>query len=98
MGLATYHACTFAEKRDVLRTFWSRHDEGSAKVREAAREYGPYALVMVSVITVELAVICAVLFTHMSAWAWPCAAATLLGAVSLWRTFVCHRAMRRVAP
>ena len=95
VGLATYQACTFAEKRDVLRIFWSRRDEGSDKVRDAAREYGPYALVMVAVITVELAIITAALLTDANAWAWLAAPLTLLGALSTWWTGVCHHSLRR---
>jgi hypothetical protein len=92
VGLSTYRSCTFAEKRAVLRTFWSHHRDDSDKVIDAAREYGPYALVMVAVIALELAVISAVLFSAGNSWAWPAVTATALAAVSTWWTRVCQRA------
>lgn len=93
MGLATYRRCTFSEKRAVLRTFWSHHDHESDKVLEAAREYGPYALAMVAIITVEFAFIFAVLLADANPWAWLGAACTLAGAASTWWTGVCRRAI-----
>ena len=85
MGLSTYRSCTFAEKRAVLRTFWSRRVAESEKVERAAREYGPYAMVMVSIITVELAVIAAALFATGSPWSWLAGVAALASGISvLW--------------
>ena len=83
VGLATYRRCTFSEKRAVLRVFWSRRESDSDTVNEAAREYGPYALVMVVVIAIELAVIAAVLFNRGNVWAWPAVAATVFAVVSV---------------
>ncbi len=93
VGLATYRRCTFSEKRAVLRVFWSRGASDSDTVNEAAREYGPYALAMVVVITFELAVIAAVLFNKGTVWAWPAIAATGLAVVCVWWTRVCQRAI-----
>jgi hypothetical protein len=93
VGLATYRSCTFAEKRAVLRAFWSRRAAESDKVGQAAREYGPYALVMVAVICVELVLITVALFALGNAWAWLTATAAVLAVVSTWWTRVCQRAM-----
>ena len=95
MGLATYRSCTFSEKRAVLRAFWSRRVAESDKVNQAAREYGPYALVMVSVICVEFALIAIVLFRAGSSWAWPALAATVLAGASTVRARDCRRANLR---
>ncbi len=83
MGLTTYRDCSFSEKRRVLRVFWSRRADESDKIHQAAREYGPYALAMVYVITLELAVIAAALFAAASPWSWVVAVATLLSGVAV---------------
>ncbi|HUX04439.1 MAG TPA: hypothetical protein VMV53_05975 [Acidimicrobiales bacterium] len=93
MGLATYRSCTFAEKRAVLRTFWSRQPDESDRIVQAAREYGPYAMVMVAVITVELLVISGSLLAAGSGWAWPGAVATLGAALGAWWARGCQRAL-----
>ena len=92
MRLATYQSCSFAEKRAVLRTFWSNREDESDKVNRAAREYGPYALAMVAIIAMELAVISSVLWARASSWAWVAFLATAFALWSVWRTYVCQRA------
>jgi len=92
MRLATYQSCSFAEKRAVLRTFWSNREDESDKVNRAAREYGPYALAMVAIIAMELAVISSVLWARGSSWAWVAFLATVFALWSVWRTYVCQGA------
>lgn len=89
--LVTYRRCTFSEKRAVLGVFWARRESDNDTVNEAAREYGPYALAMVVVIAVELAVIAAVLLNKDNVWAWPAVAVTGLAVVCVWWTRVCQR-------
>lgn len=99
MGLATYKSCSFNEKRAVLRTFWSCRAHETEKINQAAREYGPYALGLVVVITVELAVIAALLVARANGWAWVATTATVLALWSLWWTLQCrHRVSGRTAP
>lgn len=97
VGLVTYRSCTFAEKRAVLRVFWSRRSAESDKVHRAAQEYGPYALVMVAVIFAELVVIAVALFALGSAWSWLALLAAGLAGLSTWWTRVCERAMLALA-
>ena len=91
MGLTTYNSCSFNEKRAVLRTFWSGREDESAKINLAAREYGPYALGLVVIITFELIVIAALLVARANGWAWTATAATVLALWSLWWTVACRR-------
>ncbi len=91
MGLTTYKSCNFEEKRAVLRTFWSGRTDSSDKVNVAAREYGPYALGLVTVITVELIVIAVLLIIHSDAWAGVATGASVLSLWSLWWTALCRR-------
>lgn len=89
VGLTAYRQCTFREKREVLRVFWSRREADSELVGLAAREYGPYALVLVIVIAVELAVIAVALVAGGTVWAWPAVIATGLVAWCAWWTWGC---------
>lgn len=97
MSLATYHSCSFREKRAVLATFWGVTADPSDKINAAAREYGPYALAMVAVIAAELTAITVVLIAVDSGWVWAGGAATVLALVSLRRTWTCQRASARTA-
>jgi len=94
MALTTYNTCSFSEKRDVLRTFWSARDHESEKINTAAREYGPYALALIVIITVELAIISALLVALASGWSWIATAATVLSLWSVWWTRQCQRRLR----
>ncbi len=91
MRLATYNSCSFNEKRSVLRTFWSGRPDESQKINEAAHEYGPYALLLVATITVELIIIAALLILRANGWAWVPTGASVLSIWSLWWTAVCRR-------
>ena len=93
MALATYNSCSFNEKRAVLRTFWSGRAHQSDKINQAAREYGPYALWLVVIITIELLIIAALLVARTNGWAWVATAATVLALWSLWWTIQCRRRM-----
>ncbi len=91
MGLATYKTCTFSEKRMVLRTFWSGRPHETEKINQAAREYGPYALGLVAVITIELVTIASLLLARANGWTWIATAASVLALWSLWWTLQCRR-------
>ncbi len=98
MGRATYKSCSFTEKRAVLRTFWSGRADESDKVMGAAREYGPYALGLVTVITFELVVIAALLIIRAPAWAGVATGAGVIAVWSLWWTAACQRRMSAWTP
>ena len=91
MRLATYNSCTFNEKRAVLRTFWSGRSNESEKINLAAREYGPYALGLVAIISFEMLIIAALLIARANGWAWVATASSVLALWSLWWTVVCRR-------
>jgi hypothetical protein len=91
MRLVTYNSCTFQEKRTVLRTFWSGREGDSDKINVAAREYGPYALGLVAIISFELLVIAALLVVRVDGWAWLATTCTVLSLWSLWWTRHCQR-------
>ena len=91
MGLATYKTCSFHEKRAALRTFWSCRPHESEKINQAAHEYGPYALALVAVITIELILIAALLLARANGWTWVATGTSVLALWSLWWTLQCRR-------
>ncbi len=92
VGLSTYRGCTHAQKRLVLHAYWSRRANESEQITRAAREYGPYALVMIGIITVELAIVSIALATDGDRWVWIAVMATAFSALATWWTEVCRRA------
>ncbi len=57
MKLDAYKSCSFSEKRQVLETFWRARPAESTKVASAATQYGPWAVVLLIVIVLELVVV-----------------------------------------
>jgi hypothetical protein len=98
MRLAVYNTCSFREKRAVLHTFWSGTTNESEKINEAAREYGPYALGLVAIITLELALIAVLLVIRANGWAWTGTGMSVLAGWSLWWTFICRRRINTAPP
>ncbi len=95
MALTTYRECSGAEKRAALRVFWTRRPDPSAKVNDAAREYAPYAFVLVGVVVLELSVIAVELVARATTGAWAAAAAAVLAWWGLSWTVTCRRLVAR---
>jgi hypothetical protein len=92
VGLATYRDCDRREKRAVLQLFWRGVPDAPVRVRRAAREYAPYALLATSVITLEAGALAWALGDRGGAWL---VAGVLAGVVTLgsaWSTV--HAAQR----
>lgn len=53
MRLDAYRGGSTTEKRDVLSYFWRRDVDASARIRSAARQYGPWGLVCCIVLVLE---------------------------------------------
>lgn len=98
MGLETYKSCSSKEKRAALHTFWSARANESEKINHAAREYGPYAIWLIGIITLELIIVAAFLIARGDGWAWAASATTVLSSWSLWWSFVCRRRVNTPAP
>jgi hypothetical protein len=69
VGLTTYQRCAYTGERAVLRAIWSRNEGETDNVVQAARDDGPFALVMVALTTVEFVVISIALLTASNRWA-----------------------------
>jgi hypothetical protein len=53
MSLDVYRSCTRVEKRDVLHFFWRRQVDAPDRVRQAALQYGPWAVLCCAILALE---------------------------------------------
>jgi hypothetical protein len=70
MRLDVYRSCSWSEKREVLEVFWRSGNHASAKIDQAALQYGPLAILSLVVVVVELALIAGVTLGRGYAWGW----------------------------
>ncbi len=62
--LDVYRSCTWREKRDVLNAFWRPNVDPTPRISEAALQYGYYAVICMTVIVAEVALVIAVSIGH----------------------------------
>ena len=67
--LNVYRSCTWREKRDVLNAFWRINSSPTPRIREAALQYGHYAVIAMAVIILEVALVIAFSVGHRSLFA-----------------------------
>ena len=92
MRLDDYTACSRAQSRALLQSFWSRSSQPDPLVATASLQYGPIALAMMVVTTCELAALAAGLgIHHHPHWAIVALAFTLCSAWSSWWAWRCVR-------
>ena len=94
MKLDIYSSCSWSEKREVLDAFWRSGDHASAKIDEAALQYGPLAILSLVIVVLELALIVAVTLGRGYAWGWLAVASEAVVIASLWRSVVRWRVLR----
>jgi len=92
VNLTIYRGTTRAQKRAVLHSFWTRSSQPDDVVARAAAEYGTWAIALLAVTVVELAVIAvALLARHQRAWAECASVVTLFTLWSTWWAYQCRR-------
>ncbi len=97
MKLDVYRSCSRAEKREVLDAFWRRNAQPTSRIREATNQYGPYAVICLVAVALELAV---VIFVSIDRAVVIGALAILfeaLDVLSLWWAVVRYRTIRHEA-
>jgi hypothetical protein len=57
MKLDVYRSCSRQEKQEVLNAFWHRNVEPSSRIHRAAHQYGPYAVLCLVMVALELALV-----------------------------------------
>ena len=60
MKLDVYRSCSRQEKQEVLNAFWHRNVQPTSRIHQAAFQYGPYAVLCLVAVTLELALVIAV--------------------------------------
>ncbi|MGA2294808.1 MAG: hypothetical protein ABSG24_06235 [Acidimicrobiales bacterium] len=95
MKLDVYRSCSRQEKRDVLEAFWRRGVTPSPRIHEAAHQYGPYAVLCLVAVALELAFMLVVTLHRAIVVGSLAAALEALVLVSLWWALVRYRALTR---
>jgi hypothetical protein len=91
MGLSIYRSCSWQEKRQVLDVFWRPKIHASSKINMAALEYGPYAILCILVIALELVPVIVYAVDRGNAWGWLAVIAEALTLLSLWWAYTRNR-------
>ncbi|HEV3267179.1 MAG TPA: hypothetical protein VGZ68_02130 [Acidimicrobiales bacterium] len=94
MKLDVYRSCTRQEKREVLERFWRTGGPSSARVEEATRQYGPFAVSSLVVVVLELALVIFVSLRRAPVVGWLAVAFEVIVMLSLWWSLVRFRAVR----
>ncbi len=92
MQLSNYQNCSREEKRLLLAAFWSRQSSTNPRVSAACVEYGPVALALIAITTVEFTGLSSLLlWRHLVPEAALAGLFALFGAWSTWWTNRCQR-------
>jgi hypothetical protein len=91
--LDVYRSCTRQEKREVLEAFWRRSGHPTARVHEAALQYGPFAVISLVTVVLELALVIFVSLHRAPVVGWLAVAFEAIVVLSLWWSLVRFRAI-----
>lgn len=94
MSLNVYRGCSWREKRDVLNVFWRSDVDASTRLREAALQYGYYAVICLGVVILEVALIFVVALGQNSLVAGLAAAGELFMVWSTWWALKRYRVLK----
>ncbi|HEY8081001.1 MAG TPA: hypothetical protein VIE15_02845 [Acidimicrobiales bacterium] len=94
MKLDVYRSCSRAEKREVLNVYWHRGVETSSRIALAARQYGPWAILCLIVLAVELVPVIALSFGHANVVGVIAVALEAVVLLSLYWAVVRYQALR----
>jgi hypothetical protein len=95
MKLDVYRSCSRHEKRQVLETFWHAHVESSTRIRDAAVQYGPYAVACLVAVAAELVVVIVASAHRALVISWIAVVVEAVVVLSLWWAVVRSRALKR---
>jgi hypothetical protein len=93
MKLDVYRSCTRQEKGEVLNAFWHTNVTPSERIREAASQYGPWAVLCLVTLALELGLVIYVSINRAAIVGWlavlleAIVVLSLCWAVVRWRAF-----------
>ncbi len=94
MKLDVYKSCSRAEKRDVLNVFWHTNVQSSSRIQRAAFEYGPYAVLCLVAVALELGLVIFVSISRALVVGWLAVLLEVVVVLSLWWAVVRHRVIK----
>jgi uncharacterized membrane protein YkgB len=95
--LDVYRSCSRQEKGQVLDTFWRRNVDSSERIHRAAVQYGPYAVICLVAVALELGVIISLAMSRASIIGAIAIVLEVVTVASLWWALVRTRAVRHTA-
>lgn len=95
MKLDVYRSCSRHEKRQVLEAFWHSSVESTSRIRDAAVQYGPYAVACLVAVAAELVVVIVAAMHRAPVISWIAVVVEAVVVLSLWWSVVRSRAIRR---
>ncbi len=98
MKLDVYRSCSRQEKGLVLDAFWRANVKSSERIHLAAVQYGPYAVLCLLAVAVELAIIIGLSLSRVDVIGVVAIILEAVAVASLWWAMVRTRAVRREAP
>ena len=98
MKLDVYRSCSRKEKGQVLDTFWRSNVKSTERIHLAAVQYGPYVVICLVAVALELAVIIGLAFSRADIIGAIAIVLEVVAVVSLWWALVRTRAIRHDAP
>lgn len=81
---------------EVLNTFWRRNVDAPSRIKEAARQYGPVAVLCLVAIAAELALVIGVSISRSFVVGTLAVAAEVLAMLSLWWAVVRTREVKKL--
>jgi hypothetical protein len=93
--LDVYRSCSRKEKGQVLDTFWRSNVKSSERIHLAAVQYGPYAVICLVAVALELAVIIGLAMSRADVIGIIAIVLEIVALPSLWWALVRTRAVRR---
>jgi hypothetical protein len=97
MKLDVYRSCSRQEKGQVLDTFWRSNVESTERIHRAAVQYGPYAVICLVAVALELGVIIGLSMSRVDVIGAIAIVFEAVTVASLWWALVRTRAVRRNA-
>jgi hypothetical protein len=92
--LDVYKSCSRQEKRAVLNVFWHTNVQSSTRIQRGAFQYGPYAVLCLVAVALELGLVIVVSIHRAFVVGWMAVLLEVVVVLSLWWAVVRYRVIR----
>lgn len=97
MKLDVYRSCSRQEKGEVLNAFWHTNVTPTQRIHEAAIQYGPWAVLCLVTLALELGLVIYVAINRAAVVGWFAVLLEAIVVLSLWWAVVRWRALRQTS-